>query len=81
MQDGRLLSSLLTFGHFLKHNMAVNTCGPPGVESGLPHPHRASGAMGDPGKGGRPCQDANDAQCRLGEASVRVVTNAEEVRE
>ena len=32
-------------------------------------------------KGGRPCQDVNNARCRLGETSVRVVANAEEVWE
>ena len=37
--------------------------------------------MGGPVKGGRPCLDVNNARCRLGEASVRVVINAEEVRE
>ena len=37
--------------------------------------------MGGPVKGGRPRQDVINARRRLGEASVRVVTNAEEVRE
>ena len=36
--------------------------------------------MGGPVEGGRPCQDVNNARCRLGEASVRVMINAEEVR-
>ena len=37
--------------------------------------------MGGPVEEGRPFQDVNNARCRLGETSVRVVTNAEEVRE
>ena len=36
--------------------------------------------MGGPGDGGRPCQDMNNARCRRGETSARVVINAEEVR-